>query len=292
VAGPFTATTQVAGPFQVNNGSYDVAAIAKVAPAGADGSRRWFADIKGDVRALIALAVVCLGGAALTWLARRKWPCVTVVLYTGWLAAVLLPVLFSLGWMWGRPKGELHDATEALSGLYLDWWPFWIVCGIMVISQILLLAVPIRIVKERPIPQRSIWATAIAAALLFALVVTGAVASVGAMLWGDDVFAGGPVALLFVLVLWTLWAWVFRGFARSTEPRAAVRRLTTWLVRGSILELLVAVPSHILVRHKDVCCAHGLTAIGISTGLVVILMAFGPGIYFLYAERIRARLIK
>ena len=60
-------------------------------------------------------------------------------------------------------------------------------------------------------------------------------------------------------------------------------------MRGSILELLIAVPSHIIVRHKDVCCAHAVTAAGIAAGLAVMFFSFGPGIYFLYVERIRKR---
>jgi hypothetical protein len=165
-------------------------------------------------------------------------------------------------------------------------------CGVIVISQVLLLAMPIRIVKERPIPRRSIWATAAAAATLFSLVVVGIAISVGAALWGDDILNEAKLPFLFVLFSWVLWAWVFRGFAHATDPRAYVRRLMTWLLRGSILELLVAVPSHIVVRHREVCCAHGLTAIGIATGLVVILISFGPGIYFLYAERIRGKYVQ
>jgi len=277
----------VAGPFKVDCRSYDLATLATVLPERQDGKQSWFENPEGEPIALVALLAVCFGTATAAWLARRKWPCATVLLYTGWLAAVLAPVVFSLGWMSGRPKGGLRDASDVLSGLYVGWWPFWVLCGAMVVSQILLLAVPIRIVKERPIPRRSIWATVIAAALLFTLVVAGVVASAGAAIWGDDMFAGWNLALLFVLVIWALWAWVFRGFAQATDPRAAVRRVTTWLLRGSILELLVAVPSHILVRHKDLCCAPAVTAMGIATGLVVILISFGPGIYFLYADRIR-----
>ena len=65
-----------------------------------------------------------------------------------------------------------------------------------------------------------------------------------------------------------------------------------WLLRGTILELLIAVPSHIIVRHRDFCCAHGITAAGIATGLAVMLISFGPGIYYLYAERIQSKKIE
>ncbi len=288
VAGPFTVTSEVPGPFQVNCPSYDLAALATVVED-AEEKKSWFENLDADPRALGALVGVCFGTGITAWLTRRKWPCATVLLYTGWLAAVFAPVVLSLGWMWGRPEGGLREAAGALSWLYLEGWPFWIFCGILVLSQILLLAVPIRIVKERPIPRRSIWATAIAAATLFALVVLGIVASAGAALWGDDILESFKFPVLFILFTWALWAWVFRGFAHATDPRAYLRRLMKWLLAGSVLELLVAVPSHIVVRQKEVCCAHGLTALGMATGLVVILMSFGPGLYFLYAERIRSK---
>jgi hypothetical protein len=288
VTGPFTVTSEVPGPFQVNCLSYDLATLATVVEDDEE-KKSWFENLEGDPRVLEALIGVCLGTGIMGWLARRKWPCATVLLYTCWLAAVLAPVLLSLAWMWGRPEGGLSEAVGALSGLYFEGWPFWIFCGVMVVSQILLLAMPIRIVKERPIPRRSIWATAIAAATLFTLVAVGIVLSAGAALWGDESLESLKLPILFILFSWAGWAWVFRGFAHATDPRAYLRRLMKWLLAGSILELLVAVPSHIVVRQKDVCCAHGLTAIGIATGLVVILMSFGPGLYFLYAERIRSK---
>ena len=65
--------------------------------------------------------------------------------------------------------------------------------------------------------------------------------------------------------------------------------MVKWLMRGSILELLVAVPSHIIVRHKNVCCAHMATAAGIAAGLAVMFFAFGPGLYYLYMERINRK---
>lgn len=268
--------------------SYDLATLATVVEDEEE-KKSWFENLEGDPRALEALIGVCLGTGIMGWLARRKWPCATVLLYTCWLAVVLAPVLLSLAWMWGRPEGGLREAVGALSGLYIEGWPFWIFCAVMLASQILLLAVPIRIVKERPIPRRSIWATAIAAATLFAMVAAGIVLSAGAALWGDESLENLKLPILFTLFSWAAWAWVFRSFAHATDPRAYLRRLMKWLLAGSILELLVAVPSHIVVRQKDVCCAHGLTAIGIATGLVVILMSFGPGLYFLYAERIRCK---
>ncbi|HPO70725.1 MAG TPA: hypothetical protein PKV53_10495 [Anaerohalosphaeraceae bacterium] len=111
-----------------------------------------------------------------------------------------------------------------------------------------------------------------------------------AAVWGDDM----PETLFWIIVAivpvnWIVWLAVFGLFSKSLDPQSFIRRLMQRLIAGSILELLIAVPSHIIVRHRDVCCAHGLTAAGITAGLAVIFFAFGPGLYFLYADRIRSR---
>lgn len=106
-------------------------------------------------------------------------------------------------------------------------------------------------------------------------------------IWGDDAWARvypWP-SLAFVGVSWLVWSTLFYRWWRSTEPQALTKRITTWLIRGSILELLVAVPSHIIVRRREDCCAPGLTFLGIATGLVIMALAFGPGLYFLFRER-------
>jgi hypothetical protein len=155
----------------------------------------------------------------------------------------------------------------------------------------LLLIIPVKIVKQRPKPQRGLWITAIAAAALFAIVILGIVWSIVAAISGD--YAIEDIVLLlasiFLLINWIIWSCIFRTFARNTDPHSYIRRLMKWLLRGTILELLIAVPSHVIVRHKDVCCAHGVTAAGIATGLAIMLISFGPGIYFLYAERIESK---
>ena len=94
--------------------------------------------------------------------------------------------------------------------------------------------------------------------------------------------------LLFLVTSWVVWAVVFFRSFRASEPDAVMRRLTTWLLRGSILELLVAVPCHVIVRERNDCCAPAVTFWGIATGVTVMLMAYGPGVFFLFAARIRA----
>jgi hypothetical protein len=90
-----------------------------------------------------------------------------------------------------------------------------------------------------------------------------------------------------ILAFWFIWAVVFRSFAKTDEPDALLKRSIRWLLRGSILELLVAVPSHVIVRRRDDCCAPVGTFWGIATGISVMLLCLGPGVYFLFVERCR-----
>lgn len=90
-----------------------------------------------------------------------------------------------------------------------------------------------------------------------------------------------------VIVFWIIWAFIFHRSARADDPGALLKRATRWLLRGSILELLVAVPSHVIVRRRDDCCAPIGTFWGIATGLSVMLLCFGPGVFLLFVERCR-----
>jgi hypothetical protein len=61
--------------------------------------------------------------------------------------------------------------------------------------------------------------------------------------------------------------------------------MTRWLLTGSILELLVAIPAHILSRRREECCAPGLTLVGLAMGLAVAILAFGPAFFLLVVRR-------
>jgi hypothetical protein len=238
---------------------------------------------------VVAILVVL---TAITWVARKRWPVITVLLYVLWVTAIFTPVVFCVVFWFGHKDApDLGELADSLLTFYGEFWPFWIFCAVLIVSQMLLLIIPIRLVKHRPKPRRGLWLTAIAAGALFTIVVLGIVWSVFVAIFGDNSPVGNVflLALIFLLVNWIVWSFIFRAFARNAEPHSYIRRLMKWLLRGTILELLVAVPSHIIVRHKDVCCADGVTAAGIATGLAVMLISFGPGIYFLYAERIKSK---
>jgi len=208
-----------------------------------------------------------------------KWAFVTVLLYICLVVTVFVP----LG-LWVAFYNDA-DASDIL-GFYTAW-QFWLFCGIITAIQALMLLFPVKTTAEAPKPQRLIWVPVVTAALLFSILVLGVVWSILMAIWGDDILEGYLLwaSFAFVIFCWIVWLFVFYRFYRRVEAKTLFRRITTWLIRGSIVELLVAVPSHIIVRRRDECSAPGFTYLGIAAGLVIMAIAFGPGLFFLFRER-------
>jgi hypothetical protein len=87
------------------------------------------------------------------------------------------------------------------------------------------------------------------------------------------------------VVIWCAWTVLFFRSSRAGEPADVVTRQCRMLLKGSILELLIAVPTHIVARSRDYCCAGFMTFFGLTMGISVMLFSFGPAVFFLYADR-------
>jgi len=250
----------------------------------------------------------------------KRWAALTVLLYVLMLMALTVPGLlfYGLKFFHGPARAIEQSVTlkEALetyqSGAY------WIWLGIMTLAEAALLLVPLRVSDRRLRPTRPLLVPVATTALLLANLVLAGVCAIGCVGWGDhfgDVFeafgnvsrrAQQSVPVLgdwfaslgfttdfyaltnvvgIIAALWGIWALIFYRFAHADDPHALTRRAVKWLLRGSILELLVAVPSHVIVRSRDECCAPAGTFWGIASGLSVMLLAFGPGVFFLFVER-------
>jgi len=208
-----------------------------------------------------------------------KWAFVTVLLYICLVVIVFMPLVTCVALYNWADVSEILEAYTA--------WQFWLLCGIITVIQALMLLFPVRTAAEAPKPQRLIWVPVVTAALLFSILVLGVLWSISAAIWGDDgLEIGYPWAILIFFGLsWLVWSILFYRFYHNTEPGKLTQRLTTWLLRGSILELLVAVPSHIIVRRREDCSAPGFTWLGIAAGIVIMALAFGPGLFFLFCKR-------
>jgi len=237
----------------------------------------------------------------------KRWAILTVFLYALALLVLTLPVtLIALG-DWGKNNMNMgfHETLKLVSH-----WGYWLWLGILVAGQALLLLLPINIAERRLPARRPLKIPVIVTAFFLANLCFAGIFSLLCAIFTDNAFNLFDASALFhsgagqngqnnnsgngtlytmiftVLVFWAIWALVFfRNFAKSDTPDALLKRTIRWLLRGSILELIIAVPSHVIVRRRDDCCAPMGTFWGIATGISVMLLCFGPGVFFLFLEK-------
>ena len=258
----------------------------------------------------------------------KRWAIITVTLYALLLLLLTLPILV-LGWMrWGlTPEGGngwMFNASPQKAWELMQHWSYWLWLVVFASAQALLLVVPVKMAERRPASRRPLLVPIVTGAFLLGNMFLGGVLAVVVAFTGDHIdklyelpvkateqiiqlIPGLATTLakwglmpddtqLFVLHLlglmslsWLVWGLIFHHFAKSDEAETLVQRTTRWLLRGSILELLVAVPSHIVTRQREDCCAPMFSFWGIVTGISVMLMSFGPGVLFLFARRMRRK---
>jgi len=206
----------------------------------------------------------------------KRWVLLTLLLYLLCLSFLAVPLILAFS----------DKNRDLLPGFYLWFVP------ILVLVQGVLLLVPIDVLRERPIKRRKIIASALIGAIPMAALALVFFGSLALMVWGEqavDPYLYHWPALIIPTFSWLIWGAVFYRSFSSADPKAFTTSLSRWLLRGSILELLVAVPSHLISRQREECCAPPFTLLGIATGISIALMSFGPGVFFLFAQRIRAK---
>ena len=206
----------------------------------------------------------------------KRWGLLTAGLYAAALVLLTVPVILAAFPSATRPE-------QAYS-----WWGYWVWVAFMTLCAVLLIAAPVRIAGGRDRSRRPLAFTVVIAGFLLTMLVIGAIASITELLQGPFGTDGGAVLVglaFLTVILWAFWAAALYWLTRNQTPRSAVQWGARSLFAGSVLELLVAVPSHIIVRHRDQCCAGLYTFIGLVTGISVMLLSFGPGVFFLFSER-------
>jgi len=239
------------------------------------------------------------------------------------LSAPLVALAF--GRFWGNNDGLSWGNNDGLSfaGSFevYQQWHYWLWLAIMVAGQALLLLLPLDLRERKLTPRRPLFVPVLTATFFLANLCAAGCFSVLCAVFKDDAFnviafvarlvrgnfewnpaargmlqTAGVTArndwfmmlsgsLTIIMGFWAIWALVFHRFLKSDSSDALLGRITRWLLRGSILELLVAVPSHIIVRRRTDCCAPMGTFWGIALGVSVMLLCFGPGVFFLFADR-------
>lgn len=210
----------------------------------------------------------------------KRWAWIVAGLYVATLAVLTLPVC----WVAFGPNNlNWGDVFR----LYISW-QYWAWLALMFAGQFALLAVPVRVVSGRPATKGALWPTVLTGGLMAGALFVGGVYSILEFIFREHSAGWWPeAALLAGLAIWIVWAVIFFRMSRRTGPLDLVSQQCRWLLRGSILELLIAVPTHIVARSRNYCCAGVMTFIGLTAGISVMLFSFGPAIFFLYLERWR-----
>lgn len=259
----------------------------------------------------------------------KRWAILVVLLYGAALVLLALPVLLLLtGLEYDRHTHQWtfeRDLADALE-LCREWFVwFWI--AVMMAGQALLLLVPLDMARERPVPRRKLRVPVVTAGLLLGLLGLTGTLSLLCLMFGDNplgvIWWSAELSREFITAMpalkgavlkagfqpdedffitltvlgliaasWMIWGLLFYRATREDDAASLSVRATRWLMRGSILNLLVAVPTHLVVRHRDDCCAPVASFWGIVTGVSVMLLSFGPGVLFLFAARRRKLLAK
>jgi hypothetical protein len=225
------------------------------------------------------------------FLLRRKemkhWPLMVVIFYAlciALLAFILCAVAFApLPGMQKEVKAEQQDNPRFA---VLAWWPYWASFVLLILAQAAFLFLPIKIVRQRPTTKRAVLFPALASGLAMALLFAGFAWAISETIAQDALDKKvGMAVVITLLVAWSFWASIFYRWAKKLTPLNFMEKQCRYLFRGSILELLVAVPTHVVARVRDYCCAGFGTFFGIVFGVAVMLFSLGPGVFFLYAER-------
>jgi hypothetical protein len=208
----------------------------------------------------------------------KKWGLVVTLLYALILVGLLTPAFLFLA----------ASSTPSLSDFKLIYghWAFWIIAGVFILGQFVLLSLSVDTSQRRMRPRTPIVASAITAGLFLMIITVVIVLASLLVVLGESKVPDLGTAMRLVglfVIPWLVWGVLFYRFYRdSTDP---VTRALSWLLRGSVLELLVAVPAHVVVRRRHDCCAPGVTAFGITSGIAIMLLSFGPSVLLLYKKR-------
>ena len=208
----------------------------------------------------------------------KRWALIVAALYVALLLVLTVPAIM----LAFAPQVSAREVVKAFA-----FWPYWLWLAVMFASQLALLAVPVRVASLRPVTQGPIWRTILAGGFMAGALAAGAFLSIYEFVVRDQEHGDGFgwMAVKLALLGWCFWILIFSRMSRGPEPADLVSRQCRYLLKGSILELLIAVPTHIVARYRDYCCAGFMTFIGLTMGVSVMLFAYGPAVFFLFVER-------
>ena len=185
--------------------------------------------------------------------------------------------------------------TEVLD-LPLWLWPFAEVCGdelfwtigvlmATLVSQAVFVFCSGTMNLCQPIRKRRAFLPVVLTAFLLTVLVAAVFLSLVELIEMDDDAPSVWGFWTLIGVNWIGWTVAFLVTYAQHNRYTVARKLLSSLFRGSLLELLVAIPSHIIVSRRPGCFVGMLTGLGVSGGIAVMLWAFGPGIILLFLHK-------
>ncbi len=215
----------------------------------------------------------------------RRWGAVMTLFY----ALILLVLLVPAGLLLVGDISSGAGFQQALKEAYA-FGGTWFSVGILVCAQALLLFLRVDTSFRRLKARAHVIVSAVTAAFFLGLLTVAAVLSALVGFKGekgldlvDRLPAGAASLLVAWALLWVVWGITFYLLSRdSGDP---ITCAVSWMLRGSVLELLIAVPAHVMVRRRHDCSAPVVTSFGITSGIAIMLLAFGPSVLLLYKRR-------
>ncbi len=219
----------------------------------------------------------------------RNWGVVVTAFYV-----FILLILFGVGIEFLTEDWWAHD-WKSHTGIYDHVYAALIPTAFLVCGQVLLLFLSVDTSWRRLNPQRHAKVTAGLVGFMVSILTLGVFFAVAMAYSGDkfnipifeDIDSEGWQLVIFlatIAVIWSIWGMLFYTYSKRASN--VVDSAVNWLIKGSVLELLVAVPCHIIVRQREWCCAQYVSAYGIAAGIAIMLMAFGPSSLLLYKRKL------
>jgi hypothetical protein len=219
----------------------------------------------------------------------KRWGFVITLFYAFVVMFLLTPGFLALN------EFSVSNAFATLLDAFRHWFP-WMCVGIVASGQALLLFLSVDTSWRRLRPRQHVAVTALLTGFFTALLASAVIWSLIAGIYGDRDSAwpiwdwGRSFGVNLLLSVVTVFAafWVFWGalfYVHYKGTSEAVAAAVSWLLRGSVLELLIAVPAHVVVRQRGDCSAPFVTGFGIVTGIAIMLLSFGPGVLALYKKK-------
>jgi len=219
----------------------------------------------------------------------KRWGVIITIFYLAVTVLLFAPGFIALVSKWHSVGHVLREALQA----YQEWL-VWLWVGIFVGGQALLLFLSVDTSWRHAKPRQHVAVTAFLASVFAAILMGSALFALEVSVYGDHApplwkdKEGWFVVMMVAIWIgaWIGWGTLFYKYYRDSSD--AVSAAVSWLLKGSVLELLIAVPTHVIVRQRGDCSAPAVTGFGIVTGIAIMLLCFGPGVLALYKKKLDA----